>query len=99
MPTCQSCEEKWSWLDSMKKILKCRKRMNCHHCGKVQYQSKSSMNKMSLFSLLPLFILPFNVTFNLSLVSTLLLGVPLLILAFSMNPFLLKLSNKDEPLW
>ncbi|CRK83308.1 TIGR04104 family putative zinc finger protein [Neobacillus massiliamazoniensis] len=99
MPTCQNCEKKWSWFDSIKKLLKFRKSMKCSHCGEIQYQSKSSRNTTSLFILLPMIILPFSVIFNLSSSSELLWELVFIPVVIFITPFFLKLSDKNEPLW
>lgn len=98
MPTCQSCGEKWSWFGTMKKIIKCSKRMNCNHCGEVQYQSKNSLNKMTFYSLSPLLIIFFDAVFNLPLTYTLVFAIPFVFLILFTLPFFLKLTNKVEPL-
>lgn len=99
MPTCQNCREKWSWLDSIKKILTFRKSMKCNHCEEIQYQSKSSRNATSLLALFPIITIPVTVMFNLSLTSMLILELPIILLVLFTMPLFLKLSEKDEPLW
>nr|WP_295973525.1 TIGR04104 family putative zinc finger protein [uncultured Bacillus sp.] len=99
MPTCSNCGRKWSWSDSIKKLLTLRKSMKCNHCGEIQYQSTSSRNTTSLLALCPIFTLPFSTMFDLSLTSVLLLGFTLILVAFLAMPLFLKLTGKDEPLW
>ncbi|WP_077247602.1 TIGR04104 family putative zinc finger protein [Bacillus sp. FJAT-27225] len=99
MPICQSCKRKWSWVDSIKKLLTFRKSMQCNHCGEIQYQSTSSRNATSLLVLLPISIIPLSIMFDLSPISVLLLGLALMLVALFVMPLLLKLTNKEEPLW
>ncbi|MEH7379161.1 TIGR04104 family putative zinc finger protein [Bacillus sp. JJ1533] len=99
MPTCQNCKRKWSWFDSIKKLLIFRKRMKSNHCGEIQYQSTSSRNTTSLLILLPISTIPFSVMFDLSPIAVLLLGLALMIVALFAVPLLLKLTDKEEPLW
>ncbi|MEH7380407.1 TIGR04104 family putative zinc finger protein [Bacillus sp. JJ1533] len=99
MPTCQNCKRKWSWFDSIKKLLTFRKRMKCNHCREIQYQSTSSRNTTSLLVLLPISTIPFSVMFDLSPISVLLLGLTLMLVALFVMPLLLKLTDKEEPLW
>lgn len=99
MPTCQNCGKKWSWFDSIKKLLTFRKSMKCNHCGKIQYQSASSRNITSLLVLFPIITIPFSIMFNLSLASALLLELALILVVLFVIPLFLKLTNIEEPLW
>lgn len=99
MPTCQSCEKQWSWFDTIKQLLRLRTRMKCHQCREFQYQSQASRNKMSLVALLPMILTPVLLMFGLSKFYILLFDIVLIIGVFLTMPFMLKLSNKDEPLW
>lgn len=73
--------------------------MKCNHCGEIQYQSTSSRNTTSLLVLLPISTIPFSVMFDLSPISVLLLGLALMLVALFVMPLLLKLTDKEEPLW
>jgi CXXC-20-CXXC protein len=99
MPTCQNCGKKWSWIDSLKKLVTFRKSLKCHHCGKIQYQSTSSRNITSLFTLLPIITIPFSIMFHLSLTSVILLELAYILGVLFVMPLFLKLSNIEEPLW
>jgi len=99
MPTCKNCGRKWSWFDSIKKLLRFRKKMKCNHCGEIQYQSTSSRNTTSLFVLFPIITIPFSVLFNLSPTSVLLLELAIIVVVILLMPFFLKLTDKDEPIW
>lgn len=99
MPTCQNCKEKWSWFDSFKKLLTFPKRMKCNHCGEIQYQSASSRYTTSSLGLLPISTIPFSVIFDLSPISVLIMGLCLMLVALFVMPLLLKLTDKEEPLW
>ena len=99
MPTCQSCGKEWSWLETMKKIVRFKTRMKCHQCGEDQYQNQSSRNKMNLFALLPIILIPIYIIFDLSTLTILSFGLVLTIAVIFITPFMLKLSNKEEPIW
>lgn len=74
--------------------------MICNHCGEIQYQSTTSRNTTtSLLVLLPISTLPFSIMFDLSPISVLLLGLALIFVALFVMPLLLKLTDKEEPLW
>lgn len=99
MPTCQNCRKRWSWFDTMKQIVSLRTRMKCHHCREFQYQSSASRKKMSLFALLPIILIPLCLMFHFPKLYIFLLDIVLIIGVFLTMPFMLKLSNRDEPLW
>lgn len=73
--------------------------MKCCHCGAIQYQSKASRNQSSLVILLPLIIIPVAVIFNLSSSSIFWLDFAILLVILFVAPFLLKLTDEDDPLW
>ncbi|WP_338471638.1 hypothetical protein R4Z10_02370 [Niallia sp. XMNu-256] len=98
MPICQNCKRKWSWLDSMKKLLTFRRSMKCNHCGAIQYQSIPSRNMTSLLVLFPIMIIPIAQIFDLSLLSLLFLDLALALVALIIMPLLLKLTDREE-LW
>ena len=99
MPICQSCGRKWSWFDSLKKLLTFRISMKCNHCGEIQYQSTSSRSIISLFVLFPIISIPFSVMFDLSVPNAILLELSLILVVLFVLPLFLKLTNKKEPLW
>lgn len=98
MPTCQNCGEKWGWIQTIKTLFK----LECPYCGKKQYESTSSRQRSSLFILMPMLIiilpvsswlgLPMSIAFILAII----LGV---VLIFGLYPFILNLSNEQEPFW
>lgn len=99
MPICQGCGEKWSWSQTVRKLLSFKKGMRCYYCGKLQYQNKSSRDKMYLYSLLPVLGITLFTMFDITLVYVILLELSIFIMTILFMPFLLQLSNKDEPLW
>ncbi|WP_438310651.1 TIGR04104 family putative zinc finger protein [Sporosarcina sp. FA9] len=99
MPTCQNCHNKWSWKQTFKKSFKFIGGMTCPYCSEQQYLT-ARMRKRS--TLIPLIIVPLillgNIFFGPFLLSLIaLLG--LLPLFFIINPFIVELSNKEEPLF
>ena len=99
MPTCQKCQSKWSWLDSILKLLSFRKTMKCKNCGEKYYQSTSSRKITSMIVLFPLLTIPITVLFNLTLPTILVIELFLVLVALSLMPLFLKLSDTEEPLW
>lgn len=50
MPTCENCNNKWSWKQTVKKTSTLNPAMICPYCGKKQYQTQKSKNKGGLFT-------------------------------------------------
>ena len=73
--------------------------MNCQHCREIQYETKSSKNKVMLFIFLPFIINPLCIIYDISKISILLIDIGLIVGLLFTIPFILKLSNKEEPLW
>lgn len=93
MPICQHCKQKWTWLESMKKIF----RMTCPYCGEKQYQSAQSKKIASFIYVIPMLIVfIMNSLFSLSIGVGLMFLLLILALFFSIIPFYLKLSNEEE---
>lgn len=95
IPVCQSCKKEWTWKQTIKRTF----RLKCPHCGSKQYESASSKKKGSLFILFVLIPLPINVLFDLSISVALVLSVIVALIMISIYPFVLKLSNEEEPLF
>ncbi|WP_164669813.1 TIGR04104 family putative zinc finger protein [Virgibacillus doumboii] len=96
MPVCQNCGKGWTW----KQDVKASFRMKCPHCDKKQYETTDSRRKGSMFAFLPLIIiLPVNALFDYNwLVMLILIAISVSIIVIT-YPFILKLSNEQEPLW
>ncbi|MGM9931769.1 TIGR04104 family putative zinc finger protein [Pradoshia sp.] len=99
MPTCKACGNSWTWSSSLKAILSFRQSMICPYCQKSQYQSQSSRFRTSFITMIPLLLLPFFILFQLSITVTLLIELAILIIILFVLPFVLILSNHDEPMW
>jgi len=95
VPTCQSCSKKWTWKQTIKTIF----RFECPYCAKRQYESASSRIRSGVFWLVPLVFLPINAGFGFSVGLALLIAVILGFIILGLYPFILKLSNEEEPYW
>ncbi len=95
LPTCQNCGEKWTWKQTIKTLFK----LKCPHCHVKQYESASSRKQGAIFGLIPLILLPIIIGFEFTMSTTLIFAVVLVILIFALYPFILKLSNQQEPYW
>src|SRR5690625_7430892 len=76
MPTCENCNNKWSWKQTIIKTASLDPTLICPYCGKKQYQTQKSKTKggfLIVIVLLPLFIqnlfdIPGAVLFSLFLI-------------------------------
>lgn len=62
MPTCENCDNKWSWKLTIKKSMTLDPAMICPYCGEKQYQTQKSKTKstvLSIITILFLFLIPF----------------------------------------
>jgi CXXC-20-CXXC protein len=95
MPTCSVCNKKWTWFQTIKTIFK----LTCPYCDKRQYESASSRKRGSMFALIPLVILPINALLEVTVGTAIILAIILGLLTIGSYPFILKLSNEQEPLF
>ncbi|MGM7721764.1 TIGR04104 family putative zinc finger protein [Metabacillus sp. Hm71] len=95
MPNCQNCGKQWTWKQTVKSLFK----FNCPYCGKKQYETASSRRRRDIFSFLPLLSLPINSFVHYSWITVLISLLIMITLIFAVYPFMIRLSNKEEPLW
>ncbi|MFE3976229.1 MULTISPECIES: TIGR04104 family putative zinc finger protein [unclassified Peribacillus] len=98
MPTCQHCGYKWGWIETFFKMFTFKNKLSCPSCDSSQYVSKKSRNQLSLFSFIPLLILP-SISFGVPKGYVLAFEIVAYALVLILMPFIYKLSNKDEPMW
>ncbi|WP_077329528.1 TIGR04104 family putative zinc finger protein [Virgibacillus siamensis] len=95
MPICQNCGETWTWKQTLRAIFKWK----CPHCHEKQYESASSRRKTGMFSLLPIILVPLIYLFDFSWWGIVFLFIVYMTIFFGAYPFVLKLSNEEEPFW
>ncbi|WP_438823900.1 TIGR04104 family putative zinc finger protein [Bacillus sp. JJ1566] len=98
MPTCQKCNETWSWKQTLNKSLTFKRALICPSCGEKQYISLRTRKRTAAI----VFIAPFLSLLNSYFGSHLMLLFILLgylTLFIVIYPFYLELSNKEEPLF
>lgn len=95
MPTCQNCKKEWTWKQTIKTMF----RLKCPHCGEKQYETASSRKRTSIFGVLPIIALPINILFNFPWWMVGVIMIPIIAVIWSVYPYLIKLSNVEEPLW
>lgn len=97
MPTCQNCGKEWMWKQTVKTLFQFR--LKCPYCGKRQYLTAASKSRTSMFGLIPIIALPIIGMFNFPWWGIGVLMTPVLIVIFIVLPYMIEVSNEDEPLW
>jgi len=94
MPTCANCDKKWTWGQTMKTLF----RIKCPYCGEKQYETAASRQKNGIFGVVfPLLFLPIIIGFNIPIGTTFVFLVLVALILLGVYPFMLKLSNEEEP--
>ena len=99
MPTCQNCHTAWSWKQTFKKSFTLNTAMICPYCGENQYVTSRTRKTSSMITSITLaVIMLLNVFWGPSLifVMALVASIPIYLGSY---PFLVELSNQEEPLW
>jgi len=99
MPNCQHCDHKWSWKETFVKIFTFSNKLTCPYCNTSQYVSKKSKNQLSLLTIVFSLVYIPLVSFGVSIGYILTWGIMTYILTSLCIPFLIRLSDKDEPMW
>ncbi len=99
LPVCQNCSQKWTWKMTMRQFFRFKRSMICENCGATQYQSKESLWKMNLIGIGPYIFIPFLIGFNTSLPIVISYAAVAILLFLMISPYLLTLSNQEEPLF
>src|SRR5699024_1595611 len=96
MPTCENCNNKWSWKQTIKKTFTLDPAMTCPYCGEKQYETqKSRMKNSALNFVIPLPLL-LNIFIDIPGFFLLSLLPVLFIVVMSLYPFFVKISSKEE---
>ena len=98
MPTCQKCKQRWSWTQAFKQSFSFSG-MTCPHCKEKQYMSAAYRKRSSIYAAIVLIPLLINIFFDLSITLAVLLASLIGPLVLGINPFLMELSNEEEPLF
>lgn len=64
-----------------------------------KYESAASRKRTSMISIIPLIAVPINLLLNLPWWNVIVLMIPLIVIVLGIYPYLIKLSNEEEPLW
>lgn len=96
MPTCENCNNKWSWKQTIKLTTTLNPAIHCPHCGDKQYQTQKSKTKSSFLTIIILLPLLLNIFFDIPGAILLSLIPVLFIVAMLLYPFLVEISNREE---
>lgn len=97
MPTCENCNNKWSWKQTVKKTSTLNPAKICPYCEEKQYQTQKSRVKGAFFTGIVVFLMLFIPnTFDISLAGTIGLLPILIAIILLIYPYLVKLSSTEE---
>ncbi|PID05515.1 MULTISPECIES: TIGR04104 family putative zinc finger protein [unclassified Sporosarcina] len=96
MPTCEKCNNQWSWKQTIKKTTTLNPAMICPYCGEKQFQTQKSKGKVAIVTPIVLFPLIIQMLFDLPEAIILSLFPTLFILVIILYPFLVKLSSQEK---
>src|SRR5690625_3696951 len=96
MPTCENCNNKWSWKQTIKKTTTLNPEMTCPYCGERQYQTQKSKTKIGLLTIIILWPLLIQALFDISGAILLSLIPVLASIVFLVYPFLVELSSEEK---
>ncbi|KHF39266.1 TIGR04104 family putative zinc finger protein [Halalkalibacter okhensis] len=96
MPTCQMCNKKWSWKETIKRGFTLDIGMKCPHCEGKQYHSEKSRVRIFISSLIVLSPMLLPIVFNMNSLLVLIIFFVLACLVFLLQPFLIELANHEE---
>jgi len=96
MPTCENCNNKWSWKQTVKKMTTLNPELTCPYCGEKQYQTQKSKTKAAFLT--PIVLLPLLIQILFDVPGAVLLSLipALAAIVFLIYPFLVELSCKEE---
>lgn len=96
MPTCEKCNNQWSWKQTIKKTTTLNPAMTCPYCGEKQFQTQKSKGKVAIVT--PIVLLPLIIQMLFDLPEAIILSLfpTLFILVIILYPFLVKLSSQEK---
>lgn len=96
MPVCQNCGTEWTWKQTIKNLF----RLKCPHSAAKQFISAKSRWKTNFLSILLIYPFHFlNIFLDLEWLALTIFFIASLAIYLIVHPFLLELSNEQEPYW
>ena len=100
MPRCQNCNHQWTWKSTVRKSFTLGVGMECPNCGTRQYLTKKARKKTGILNIFPAPILILSAMFfDLEIMTILPLAVGVFSAFLAVYPYLVELSNENEPMW
>jgi CXXC-20-CXXC protein len=99
LPTCQHCHRNWTWKQTVKKSFTLSNQMTCPFCGEKQYISSKTRKRSGLLSFIPPLTMLITLLFDTSIFLTISMLIGSGLALIGIYPFMIELSNKEEPLW
>ncbi|MDW0109763.1 hypothetical protein QT716_06800 [Sporosarcina aquimarina] len=96
MTTCQNCNEKWNWKQTMKNTTTLNPAMTCPKCGEKQYQTQKSKKRISFLTMIILLPLLIQIFFDIPAIILLSLLPFFTVIIFLLYPFFVELSNRQR---
>jgi len=99
MPTCQHCNQKWTWKQTFKKSFTLDTAMLCPYCGEKQFVTARARKRSALITMtIPLLIfIPyfFDISIPAAISIYLAAGAGIMLI----HPFFVELSSQEEAFW
>jgi CXXC-20-CXXC protein len=99
MPTCQHCHRKWTWKQTFKKSFTLSHQLTCPFCGEKQYITSKARKRSAYLSFIPPLTLLLPIFFDISSILSISILIGSGLCLIGIYPFMIELSNKEEPLW
>jgi len=99
MPICESCHNKWSWKQTIKKTTTLNSEFTCPFCVEKQYQTQQSKTKVALLTPIGLLPLPIQLFFDVPGLALLILFPVLAVILLLIYPFFIEISSKEQYLY
>lgn len=96
MPICESCQNQWSWRQTIKTTTTLNPKFTCPYCFGKQYQTQKSKTKVSLLSPIVLLPLLLRILFDIPGSVSIVLYPVLAVSIFLIYPFFMDISNTEQ---
>ena len=100
MPQCENCNHQWPWGMALRKSFTLGEGMECPQCGRTQYLTKKSKQRMGIANFFPAPILILSgMLLDINIATVLLLALTLFTVFMMTYPFMMEFSNDNEPMF
>ncbi|WP_438314840.1 TIGR04104 family putative zinc finger protein [Sporosarcina sp. FA9] len=96
MPTCENCNNKWSWKQTLKITTTLNPELTCPYCKEKQFQTLKSKKKMAFLTPTVLLPLLLQIFFDIPRVIVFSLYFILFCIVMISYPFLVEVKSKEE---